>query len=216
MPGKIIRSRNSKMTPREDRDETLRQRLLSAATHVFLERGYAAASVDEMASRAKASKITFYNHYGNKEKLFEAVILRHSQTMLAEFSTPLKGEPNSLRKMLENAAQRILQILMAPENVRFLRLIHAEAERFPRFAEVFEECGPAQGQKLIASQLERQMAKGVLKKSDPILAAQHFLSLTIGELSRRILLGLRPLPTKAETDRQIESAVDVFLLAYAP
>ncbi len=215
MLGKLTFSPDSKKSLREDRDETLRQRLLIAATQVFLERGFSAASVDEMASRAKASKITFYNHFGNKEKLFEAVILRQTQKILAEFSIPLGAEPRSLREMLETAAQRILQILMAQENVRFLRVLHAEAERFPRFGEVFEESGPLQGQRLIASQLAKQMAKGALKKSDPLLAAQHFLSLTVGEVSRRVLLGLRPSPTKAEIKRSIESAVDVFLAAYA-
>ncbi len=42
-------------------EDRLKERLLKAATEVFLEKGFAATSVDELASRAKAPKLTFYN-----------------------------------------------------------------------------------------------------------------------------------------------------------
>ncbi len=43
-----------------------RQKLLDAAADAFAERSYAAATVDDIASRAKVSRATFYNHFDSK------------------------------------------------------------------------------------------------------------------------------------------------------
>src|SRR5690348_14786308 len=50
------------------------QAIINAATEVFLERGYAEASVDAIVERAGGSKATVYAMFGNKEGLFEAAI----------------------------------------------------------------------------------------------------------------------------------------------
>ena len=73
-------------------EDQLKERLLKAATEVFLEKGFAATSVDEIASRAKASKLTFYNHFGNKEKLFEAIVMRLNSTMFKGFADALEAD----------------------------------------------------------------------------------------------------------------------------
>jgi TetR/AcrR family transcriptional repressor of mexJK operon len=73
-------------------EDQLSERLLKAATEVFLERGFAGPSVDEVASRAKASKVTFHNDFGNEEKLFEAIVMRLNSTMFRGFADALEDE----------------------------------------------------------------------------------------------------------------------------
>lgn len=49
--------------------------ILSAARDEFCEHGFNGARVDAIAERAKANKRLLYHYYGNKEALYEAVLL---------------------------------------------------------------------------------------------------------------------------------------------
>ncbi len=51
--------------------------ILDAAAEVFLEEGFAAASMSAIAARVGGSKGTLYNYFRSKEELFEAYIQRH-------------------------------------------------------------------------------------------------------------------------------------------
>ncbi|GGK70910.1 HTH-type transcriptional repressor [Sphaerisporangium melleum] len=54
--------------------EDTRRRIFDAAAAEFAERGLAGARVDRIATAAKANKQAIYLYYGNKEKLFAAVL----------------------------------------------------------------------------------------------------------------------------------------------
>src|SRR6202000_3232312 len=58
-------------TPRRD---LKRETILSIALQVFLEEGYAAASMSTIAARVGGSKGTLYNYFRSKAELFAAVI----------------------------------------------------------------------------------------------------------------------------------------------
>ncbi len=60
-----------------------RRRLLAAALDEFAEHGLAGARVDRIAERARANKRLIYAYYGNKEQLFDTVMV-HSLGVLAD------------------------------------------------------------------------------------------------------------------------------------
>jgi AcrR family transcriptional regulator len=64
--------------------EATRTALLEAATELFLARGYAATSLDEVAARARLTKGALYHHFASKQALFEAVLGRIRQRVLAQ------------------------------------------------------------------------------------------------------------------------------------
>jgi AcrR family transcriptional regulator len=51
-----------------------KERILDAAFVEFMERGFAGARVDEIASRAGCNKALIYQHYGDKEQLWEHIL----------------------------------------------------------------------------------------------------------------------------------------------
>jgi AcrR family transcriptional regulator len=53
-----------------------REKLLNAATKVFVEKGFSGARVDEIAKRARANKAMIYYHFRDKQSLYQAVLLR--------------------------------------------------------------------------------------------------------------------------------------------
>ena len=50
---------------------------MASATEVFVEKGFSGARVDEIARRAKANKAMIYYHFGSKEGLYKAVLLKY-------------------------------------------------------------------------------------------------------------------------------------------
>jgi AcrR family transcriptional regulator len=60
---------------RQAQKELTRSRLLEAGLEVFLERGYEAATVDEIADRANVGRTTFYSHFQSKTDVATAVAL---------------------------------------------------------------------------------------------------------------------------------------------
>lgn len=67
--------KNQRFTREQKRQQT-RERLLDAATEVFSQRGFHAASVDEVAETAGFSKGAVYSNFDNKEDLFLALFER--------------------------------------------------------------------------------------------------------------------------------------------
>jgi AcrR family transcriptional regulator len=72
------------------KDMSTKEALLAAAREEFAEHGIAGARVDRIAQRAGVNKERIYGYFGNKEKLFDAVI----QQCLDEFAelTPSPGD----------------------------------------------------------------------------------------------------------------------------
>src|SRR6201982_2471866 len=61
-------------------------RILDAAREVFLERGLAGASMDEIAALARAGKPTIYARFPAKEALFTAVVMRNVSAVVGRFA----------------------------------------------------------------------------------------------------------------------------------
>ncbi|MEU2211876.1 TetR/AcrR family transcriptional regulator [Streptomyces hygroscopicus] len=63
--------------PRQARAELTRQRILTAAAHVFAEYGYAAGTTNRIAERARVSIGSLYQYYPNKDAILVELIARH-------------------------------------------------------------------------------------------------------------------------------------------
>ena len=116
------------------------EQLLDLADRLFAERGFHAASMDELARRAGVSKPVIYDHFGSKEQLF-AMCVRRTGKALADRVASAVSEEFDLRARLRAgsiAYFRFLQeqleawvVLFADEEVRDARFA-AEASRIRR------------------------------------------------------------------------------------
>jgi AcrR family transcriptional regulator len=83
-----------------------RKQLLDVGRALFAERGYEAASIEEVAARAGVSKPVVYEHFGGKEGLYAVVVDREMQSLTQRISSALTtGHP---RMMVEQAALALL------------------------------------------------------------------------------------------------------------
>jgi AcrR family transcriptional regulator len=83
-----------------------REQLLDVGRALFAEKGYEAASIEEIAERAKISKPIIYEHFGGKQGMYAVIVDREVQRLLSRITLAL--DASSARKMLEQAAAAFL------------------------------------------------------------------------------------------------------------
>ncbi|HEY2763032.1 MAG TPA: TetR/AcrR family transcriptional regulator [Pseudonocardiaceae bacterium] len=83
-----------------------REQLLDVGRALFAQKGFDAASIEEVAHRAGVSKPVVYEHFGGKEGLYAVVVDREMRQLLQRMTSALSaGHP---RELLEQAALSLL------------------------------------------------------------------------------------------------------------
>ncbi len=95
-----------------DPERPPRERLLSAAEHLFGERSYYRTSVAEICARAGIATGSFYAHFDSKAGIFVAVIRRINSDLRAALSAALAGADHNQRAR-ERACMRAYFDLMS-------------------------------------------------------------------------------------------------------
>jgi AcrR family transcriptional regulator len=63
--------------PRQVRAELTRERILTAAAHIFAEHGYAAGTTNRIAERARISIGSLYQYFPNKDAILAELLVQH-------------------------------------------------------------------------------------------------------------------------------------------
>ena len=200
----------------EDEDDRAKRRqIIEGARRVFMDRGFDAASMGEIAKAAGVSKGTLYVYFASKEDLFRDLVLE-DRRQAAEQIVPLRLDDPDVRGVLRSYGRSIVNMLVEPEHISMVRMVMAAAEKFPQVGRVFYEAGPGYGISRLATYITAQAAAGRLRVLDAELAACHFLELCQGSMLKPLFFGVTAQPTPQTIDHTIEAAVDVFMAAYAP
>jgi AcrR family transcriptional regulator len=110
-PAKLPRIR---MTAAERREQ-----LIGVARGLFAERGFDAAAIEQVATRAAVSKPVVYEHFGGKEGLYAVVVDREVTRLLTMMREALTA--GTSRELLEQAAVALLDYIeQCPEGFRIL------------------------------------------------------------------------------------------------
>jgi len=195
-----------------DRDNR-REAILDVATEIFLSEGYASTSMSTIAARLGGSKGTLYNYFKSKEELFEAYVRRHCAVQKSEIMSILTegGDP---REVITTWARRYLTVVTGDKSLNNWRVISAECQKSPEFGKVFYESGPRLGAQILADALKKWADAGYFRISDPLVAAQQFMSLLSGRIIKARLLNYMPTPTEAEINTEVDNAVSTFFAAF--
>jgi AcrR family transcriptional regulator len=198
--------------PRLDRDAR-REAILDVAQEVFLEEGFAAASMSTIAARLGGSKGTLYNYFKSKDDLFNAYVERRCQWQQDEVFAVLPGEAPA--QALQRVARSFLAHVLNDTTLRNFRLIAAEAERAPEIGRSFYEKGPRQGTDRLARLIADLAARGFLDvDGDPLGAAQHLLGMVQSPTFKGRLCNAIPPLTPDEIDAEAARGVKTFLKAF--
>jgi TetR/AcrR family transcriptional regulator, mexJK operon transcriptional repressor len=178
-------------TRQNRRAQQTREQIRAAAHRLFLQHGYLATSTDAILAEAGiASKETLYRHYASKEDLFVDV-LSHLTLSQPRFSSKLSEMPAphdlpSLRQVLTTFAREILSLMSQPEYLALLRVIFAEAPRFPQLGSLFRATVPQRGLFMLTALLRQAREQEIIADVD-FDAVTHAL---LGGLLTYALLGM--------------------------
>lgn len=163
--------------------------ILRAARDSFLERGFAASTIEDIAARAGVSKVTVYKRFEDKETLFEAAVKAEMATMIAQLDHEPEGD-GTLAHQLNAFGYVLLRFLFSPTHVALDRMLAFDLAKSPSMARRFFDAGPGHCRARIAGVLAEAAARGEIEIDDPLLAAADLLSLWRGFLEKETEFGV--------------------------
>jgi TetR/AcrR family transcriptional repressor of mexJK operon len=195
-----------------------RAAVVEAARRLFMRRGFAGTTMEEIAAAAGLTKRTVYNNYPDKAALFTQIV--GNVTVLAdEFVRSLRERfpggitTANLDEVLHDLGRRLALGIVRPEVVALRRLLIGEAREFPSLAREYFDRAPGQVLSELAAGFERLGRRGLLRVNDPRRAAAQFAYLVAGEtLDRAVLVGVTP--AREEVVACAQDGVETFLARY--
>ncbi len=187
------------------------ERLLEIAAEMFMEHGFDATSMDRLAETAMIGKATLYARYADKAALFADFLRRRIlliyEPLEAEFEKGLKGK--GLEATLLIVARRMTDLSVAPSTIALFRILAAQGTRFPELGKLAIQEGLYRQIKIVEKILIRFSGAHRYAIDDLSLAADLFLSIVLGRVSRIALLGVHMEPEAL--DRRAREAVRIFV-----
>jgi AcrR family transcriptional regulator len=138
---------------REEYADATRAALLDAAEQAFVDRGYAGASLDDIAAEARVTKGALYHHFANKQALFEAVFLRLQEVAAVRTANAASAEQDPFHQ----ARVGVAAFLDLCEDTRYRRVVLEEgpaALGWARWRELDEPFGLAPTEAAIRHMVE--------------------------------------------------------------
>ncbi len=209
--GGVLKARRGRGRPRQIAEPERRKRLIEAAEHVFVELGYGAASMDDIAHRAGMSKKTLYQVFETKEALFAAVIAARRAVLAAMIEAQGCDDDQAQDDVLRRFLGQVARFVLAPRQAALYRLVIAESQRAPELAHAFYREGPTKARLALTEWLTLQDARRNLIVPDAACAASMLFSMVIGEPQMRLLIGENREPSEAEIDSRVDRAIEIFL-----
>src|SRR3979409_2698723 len=156
-----------------DEDSSKRRRILAGARKLFLDLGFDAASMGEIARAAGVSKGTLYVYFADKNRLFEAIVEEES---LEQGKVAFNFDPaRDVTTTLMDFGQAFIEVLCRPGGGSAIRTVMAIAERMPDVGRRYYENVLEKTINRLAAYLEAHVTAKELAIDDCQLAASQFM-----------------------------------------
>ena len=151
---------------RERRKEARPGELLDAALDLFVEKGFAATRVEEVAARAGVSKGTLFLYFPSKDELFKAVMRESIAGRLVEWNSDFEAFKGSSCEMLGYCMNSWWDRVGATRASGLTKLMMSEAANFPDIAAFYQHEVVQPGHSLIRRILQRGIDRGEFRPMD--------------------------------------------------
>ncbi|PLX32658.1 MAG: hypothetical protein C0600_01845 [Ignavibacteria bacterium] len=191
------------LTRKERERQHKRQDIVEAARHVFAMRGFATATLDEIAERAEFGKATLYNYFQSKEELFELVIADAVDEFMEIATETCLDESLSLHESYTRFTRQLLGHLMANWSIYGLvmRELH-KMETNPHIATLMPEFVI-----ILAGPLERAIEKGEVHPLPAPHVAMMFMTMVLSLFKSTLHIQHPELLTSADKLATLDSEV---------
>lgn len=140
--------------------------LASAALDLFIERGFSATRLDDVAKRAGVSKGTLYLYFDSKEELFKTVIQEGIVSRIAEYEVFMRAFEGSSAELLRDLVSQWWAQVGATKLGGITKLMMSEAGNFPELAAFYHDEVITRGMGLFVYAIERGIKSGEFRQVD--------------------------------------------------
>ena len=148
---------------RAERAADRRQAIIEAAFETFIEQGFAATRLDDVAKRAGVAKGTIYLHFKDKQALFEELV----RSAIVPLASRLMAPPpatGSIRAVLESFAENFVREVTTTRRGAIVRLVIAEGPRFPAIADFYYREVVSRGLAGMRALIDLGIARGEIRQ----------------------------------------------------
>ena len=163
---------NAKNEPRWTRRKEARpEEITAAALQLFIERGFAATRLEDIAARAGISKGTLYLYFANKEDLFKAVVREGLVSPIAEMKGLVAQYPGSSFDLLSLLIHGWWDKVGATRLSGIPKLLLGESGNFPELVRFYLAEVVEPGLEVMTAIVNRGIARGEFRQVNPEDAA---------------------------------------------
>jgi AcrR family transcriptional regulator len=169
--------KRSTQRPRWQRRKEARPgEIVAAAVQVFVERGFAATKLADVARRAGVTKGTLYLYFASKEALFKELVRQTIVPAIASGEQVVSAHTGTAADLFRQITHGWWQRVGETNLSGIPKLMMAEAGNFPELARFYYDEVISRGHRLMASVLERGIASGEFRPLDVSLGVRLALA----------------------------------------
>lgn len=162
--------------PRRRRKEARPSELLAAALDLFVEKGFAATRLDDVAACAGVSKGTLYLYFDSKAALLKAVVEDGIMPVLDKGEDIVANFVGSTSELLRHMLLTWWSLVGESKLSGICKLMIAEASNFPETAAYYHDEVLARGQGLVRRALDIGISSGEFRGIDVEVAMDSIFS----------------------------------------
>ena len=188
------------------------QDILSAAIKIFADKGFSAATTNEIAKEAGVAEGTIFRYYKTKKEILKKVMISLITVLAEEFIVVRIG-----KVLKDNKDKTEREILKALFKDRFeiiikywdmIKIVFTELQYHEDLRKIFIENFAGKGKKILGGFYKEYVASGVFKDYDSTLVLRSFVGVFGMYMIQRQIV---PEFFLMEDDKQIDMMVDMIL-----
>lgn len=190
------------------RAEARPDEVLDAALDLFIENGFAATRVEDIAKRAGLSKGAVYLYFPSKEAIMEALVKRSIVPITERAAAAVGQFEGTPREAFMLLFALLSERLSDPRVVAIPKLMVRELAKFPELADMYRREVIERGLPIIMAIVQRGIDSGLFRPVDPEYAVRTILGPIAMHLLLAEIFGVVP-KGGLNLSKLVESHIDI-------
>ena len=152
--------------PRRRRKEARPGELQAAALELFVEKGFAATRLDDVAARAGVSKGTLYLYFDSKVDLFQSVVDETMTPTLDAADHLIDTHAGSSEELIRRLVTNLWEHVVGSPLEGMTKLVVSEARNFPQIAQLYYDKVIHRSRLQLLRVVERAISRGEFRPLD--------------------------------------------------
>lgn len=187
------------------RAEATRNKIIDGAIKCYAELGVQGSSMDIIAERAGATKPTLYAHFGSKEKLYDAVLVKMMGELLEEDDFKYDPSRDPISQMTDILNDHFNRSMEA-DNLKFYRALLVETIRRDEDVPGYNN---SKKEMLMREWFKDAVDDGVIEIDDIETTTNNLLAIVSGRFYYPIILGVKHF-TEEKLEKELAKSLRTF------